>query len=178
MFDTYVRSILVYWSELLTVEEPQPLEEIDDMLLRTFLKELLKIKSVALSTKHKKRLRLILHLPSLGMEVAKRCIKRVDAWGKRGSDDNAKVALHDRQSIDDIHQLAQYHSLQVSLRNIEGGEDIRAVETKQWEQLESERKGANAHSIRHIHKSTVADAEKSSQFPRSLRDASVDAALK
>lgn len=64
----------MYGSELLTGQERKPLEDVYDELLRTFLKGILKLKSINLATKHKKRLSVLLRIPTLSMEVEKRCM--------------------------------------------------------------------------------------------------------
>lgn len=98
LYDTYVRSTLIYGSELLTIEERQPLVELDDLLVRMYLKRLLKLKSITLQTKHKHRLMVLLRLTTMEMELYKRCMGRVDAWARRcESEENS----HTCKTIDD-----------------------------------------------------------------------------
>lgn len=67
LYQTHVRSLVLYGSELLSEAEQKPLEQVDDEQVRTFLKGLLKLKSIKLHKKHTKRLLLIFQIPTVRM---------------------------------------------------------------------------------------------------------------
>lgn len=92
IYATHVRSLVLYGSELLTLQDRKPGEAVDDELLRTFMKGILKLKSIELAKKHTKRLQLIFHIPTAEMEMDKRCLARVKSWSKRSAADKRKVA--------------------------------------------------------------------------------------
>lgn len=78
IYNTYIRSLVLYGSKLLTTQERKPLEGVDDELIRTYLKGLLKLRSTNISKKHTKRLMLILRIPTLSMAVDQRFKSRVE----------------------------------------------------------------------------------------------------
>lgn len=178
IYDTYVRSIVVYGSELLSSEERRSLLELDELLIRTYLKGLLKLKSTDLAYKHEKRLQLVLRLPSMGMVMESRCMSRVEAWAKKCSCENEKAAMHARQSMADINNLQDGHPLRQALSKIEVGETERSIRDKQWKQMELDSKGANPQTIRHIHTVKSGNYGNSHQFPRFLRDPKLEPSLK
>lgn len=72
LYDSYVRTIILYGSELLSSTERRPLLELDDLLIRTYLKRILKLKFTTLADKHKTRLQLVLILASKEMLMESR----------------------------------------------------------------------------------------------------------
>lgn len=65
LYETHVRSILVYGSKLLTHEELSPLVNLDNELMMTFFKGLLKLKSITIATKIRKRLHRVFWVPTI-----------------------------------------------------------------------------------------------------------------
>lgn len=96
IYGTHVGSLVLYGSELQTLQERQSLKEVDDELVRTFLKGLLKFKSTTLSTKRKTRLLLILRIYQRYRWRWKRCVWRVSRCGRSVARvTNKSCILHD-----------------------------------------------------------------------------------
>lgn len=178
IYNTYVRSILLYGSELLTHEEREPLLKVDDELIRIFLKGLLKLNSTSMATKHTKRLHLILRLPTMSMEVEHRCWSRVETWLSRTNHENEKIALHAKQSIEDVQALQTNHPLRQALHRIVHGESVVNLKDKQWHNLEVESRGSNAVTSRGVKVNITTLKGIVHCFPRFLEDPKVDPALK
>lgn len=135
IYDTYVRSLVLYGSELLNRQERRPLEAFEDELVRTYLKGFLKLKSTNIAKKHTKRLMLILRIPTTGMDMDRRCLARVEEWSMRSVEESSKSQLHANQSISDIKSLQDDHPPRIALRKFETGETARDPRRRQWSQL-------------------------------------------
>lgn len=71
IYDTYVRSTILYGNELLSHEHRKPLIEADETLQRLLFQRLLKLGTTRLAMKHLNRLRVVFRLPSELMEIDK-----------------------------------------------------------------------------------------------------------
>lgn len=178
LYETYMRSILVYGSESLTLDERKTLLELDDVLVWTYLKGLLKLRSIAIAGKHKHRLMLLLRLPTMEMELERRCMGRVEAWAKRSGCEKEKVALHAKRSLADVNILQERHPLKTARVQLEAEEVTRTLRLKQWDTLETDSKSKNKTTSRHITVKKAGVVDKSEQFRRFLKDVKLDPALK
>lgn len=179
IYQTYVRSGLLYGSELLNKQERRPLEDIDDELVRTYIKGFLKLKNIIIPQKHKNRILLIFKLPTMRMEMEQRCLTRVETWSKRTVDERKKVAFHAQQSIQDIKKLQHDHPLQEALGQVCKGDTAKKQIARQWKQLEKESKGSNDSSSRHITGQDETNNPKDkNRFPKFLADTELDPTLK
>lgn len=136
LFETHVRSLIMYGAELLTKEERKPIMEVDDELIRRLMKWLLNLKSIAIAEKQKRRIQLLLGIPTINMELDKPCFSRVNTWSKRAVDERRKVSFYATQSIEDVQTLAAKHPLREALKQEEEGVTIKSLRAKQWKELE------------------------------------------
>lgn len=130
LYDTHFRSLTLY-GIVLTNKEHQPLLQIDELLVKSFLKGLLKLKSKSIPVKHCKRILLILRIPTSEMKIDKRCLSRVSTWAKRSSDVDEKIVFHAKQSIGDVKQLEEYHPLRRALERLEAGGSVKQLKEEQ-----------------------------------------------
>lgn len=165
IYETYVRSILMYVSELLTEQERQPLEEVDTGLIKLFIKCLLKLNSTAIATKHMKLIMVILRIPTLSMEVEKRCMARVESWAQRSISVQEKVAYHAKTSMADVDSLQNDHPLKVAKTRIEEGGTTVTLRKRQWKQLGEESRSRNRSTSRHIQVEETDGTKKEEPFP-------------
>lgn len=178
IYTTYIRSGILYGSKLLNSDERQTVEQIEEELLRTFLKGLLKLKSIKMAKKQTKRLMILLRIPSAIMEIDTRCMSRIEAWSKRSVDDRAKFAAHTKKSIHDVKCLQENHPLRIALNKFEEGETPITLRAKQWAQLTEESKGSNATTSRHVRVEDSSKKRNRAKFPRFLDDPKLDPAMK
>lgn len=69
IYGTNFQRLFLYVSELITETEREPLVNRENKLVRTFLKGILKQKTTALPTNHRKLLQLILKIPTIHMDI-------------------------------------------------------------------------------------------------------------
>lgn len=178
IYEKYVFSLLLYGSEILTDEERQPLERVDEELVRLFIKCLLKLKSTAMAAKHMKRIMVIFKIPTMTMVVECRCMARVDSWAKRSNCEKLKVAQHAKASMADIDCLHVNHPLRVAKSRIESGGTVAVLRTQQWDKIDEDSRSRNRTTSRHILTGRGGIRHKQETFPRFLTDSKVDPALK
>lgn len=139
--------------------------DLDEELIRTFFKGLMKLSSTSLPNKHTKRLQVIFRIPNRKMELESRCLAKVDAWAKRSTSDKEKLATHASQSIEDIQSLQTDQPLQVALRDYERGMSKKKLREEQWADLEAQSKVDNPDTSRHIQTNEISEQQEH-QFPR------------
>lgn len=116
-FQTYVRSMITYGAKLLSSRDRHELEELDRKLVTKLLTKLLDLvrERGKLAEKHRWRLQLALGIPTLQMDLDALLANRVDTWLERRTSDDAKVAFHANESLQNITCLHDDHPLRKEL---------------------------------------------------------------
>lgn len=170
LYETHVRSTLLYGTEILTVVEQRPVAVFDDELTRRFLKSILKLKSIDMQPKHRKRLLLVLRIPKLEMEIEYRCRNRVESRLERSKHDTPKIAARESQLLEDISSLQPDQPLNTALGQVKSGVSDADLKASQWKKLEQESVGANSSKSRHIKSERKVGHREIHTFPKFLRD--------
>lgn len=145
VYQSYVRSILLYGAELLSHEDHQELEKLDNKLIGMMLGRILALGRGRLADKHRWRLQLALGLPTLQMELRTLVQGRIDAWLERRTSANSKVAYHANESLTNVNSLEDSHPPKEELhrRAFEAVNTRTMRRAQEWACLLQESKGAS-----------------------------------
>lgn len=136
----------------MTPVELEPIIEVDKEMTRRFLKGILKLKSIDLLPKNRKRLLLLRRLPTFQMEIERKCRLRVESWLRRTKNEIPKIAAHVSQLIEDIGTLQHDNPLRKALEQVKCGVTDADLKARQWRELEQENVGSDTATSRNIRK--------------------------